>query len=162
MIGTIDLRDDQRVDFIYRIDGLASFATEWRRAMKMIWTGQVVKVLPLARVIRSKEISNRPKDPIQLPALRDYLACLEIARPAPAKGLTSLSRQRLSGTAWTARPVWPFCLTSSQRAAPESKRDSANKDDQELAGDKTHEPEKCRVHEAVAMQPDAQHVHPKP
>ena len=30
------LRDDQRVDFLYRIDGLASFATEWKRAEKLI------------------------------------------------------------------------------------------------------------------------------
>jgi hypothetical protein len=78
--NVISLRGDQRVDFLYRISGLASFATEWKRAIKMTWAGEPVKVLPLDRIIRSKEISNRPKDLIQLPALRDYLACSEVAR----------------------------------------------------------------------------------
>jgi hypothetical protein len=78
--NVLGLRDDHRVDFLYRIDGLSSFATEWKRAEKMVWAGVSVKVLPLARVIRSKEISNRPKDLIQLPALRDYLACKKVAR----------------------------------------------------------------------------------
>jgi len=79
--NVLGLRDDQRVDFLYRIDGLASFTTEWRRSVPMKWAGQSVKVLPLARVIRSKEAANRPKDLIQLPALRDYLACFEGAAP---------------------------------------------------------------------------------
>jgi len=83
--NVLGLRDDQRVDFLYRIDGLASFTTEWRRAEKMTWAGQPVKVLPLSRVIRSKEISNRPKDVIQLPALRDYLACVDVTRPTKAR-----------------------------------------------------------------------------
>lgn len=78
--NVICLRGDQRVDFLYRIDGLASFATEWKKAAKMTWVGQPVKVLPLDRIIRSKEISNRPKDLIQLPALRDYAACGKIYR----------------------------------------------------------------------------------
>ena len=58
--NVLGLRDDQRVDFIYKIDGLASFNTEWKRATSLTWAGLDVKVLPLARVIRSKEISNRP------------------------------------------------------------------------------------------------------
>jgi hypothetical protein len=78
--NVLGLRDDHRVDFLYRIDGLASFATEWKRAVKLTWTGVHVRVLPLERVIRSKEASNRPKDLIQLPALRDYLACQKISR----------------------------------------------------------------------------------
>lgn len=78
--NVLGLRNDQRVDFLYHIDGLASFATEWRRAEKMIWAGQPVKVLALVRIIRSKEIANRPKDLLALPALRDYLACTEVMR----------------------------------------------------------------------------------
>ena len=74
----LGLRDDQRVDFIYRIDGLASFNTEWKRAPILQWAGHEVRVLPLARVIRSKEISNRPKDLATLPVLRDYLASTKL------------------------------------------------------------------------------------
>ena len=76
--SVLGLRDDQRVDFIYRIDGLASFNTEWKRAPILQWAGHEVRVLPLARVIRSKEISNRPKDLATLPVLRDYLASTKL------------------------------------------------------------------------------------
>ena len=34
--NVLGLRDGQRGDFLYRIDGLASFATEWKRAEKLI------------------------------------------------------------------------------------------------------------------------------
>jgi hypothetical protein len=74
------LRDDHRVDFIYRIDGLASFGTEWKRAISLIWAGQPVKVLPIDRLICSKEASGRPKDLMHLPTLRDYLASKKLTR----------------------------------------------------------------------------------
>ena len=70
----IGLRDDNRVDFIYRIDGLRAFSTEWKRAITLEWAGEKVKVLPLDRLIRSKEAAGRLKDLAQLPVLRDYLA----------------------------------------------------------------------------------------
>jgi hypothetical protein len=70
----VALEDDTLVNFLYRVDGLASFATEARRALVMEWLGMKVKVLPLARVIRSKEFVGRPKDLAHLPLLRDVLA----------------------------------------------------------------------------------------
>jgi hypothetical protein len=78
--NVLGLRDDHRVDFLYRINGLASFVTEWKRGEDMTWAGQQVKVLPLERIIRSKEVANRDKDLIALPALRDYLACKNLTR----------------------------------------------------------------------------------
>lgn len=83
--NVIALRGDQRVDFLYRIDGLASFATEWKRAVKMIWAGQPVRVLPLKQIIRSKEVSNRPKDLVQLPALRHCEASLKATKRGKKK-----------------------------------------------------------------------------
>ncbi|MGB8168913.1 MAG: hypothetical protein WCF18_15555 [Chthoniobacteraceae bacterium] len=74
------LSDDTRVDFLFRVDGIASFATEWRRAVPMIWAGQRVKVLRLDRVIQSKEFVGRPKDIAQLPVLKDILASQKIQR----------------------------------------------------------------------------------
>ena len=78
--SVIGLRDDHRIDFIYRIDGLASFATEWKRAVSLEWTGVKVKVLPLDRLIRTKEPSGRPKDMIHLSVLRDFLASAKLLR----------------------------------------------------------------------------------
>ena len=74
----IALRDDNRIDFLYRVDGLASFRTEWRRAISMTWAGQNVRVLPLARLIKSKEAAARPKDLAALPTLRAYLQSVAI------------------------------------------------------------------------------------
>ena len=76
----IGLRDDHRIDFIDRIDGLASFATEWKRAIPLEWAGAKVKVLPIERLIRSKEAANRPKDQIHLSVLRDFLKSMKLLR----------------------------------------------------------------------------------
>ncbi len=81
--NVIGLRDDHRIDFIYRVSGLASFATEWKRGVALEWSGVRVKVLPIARVIRSKEAAGRPKDLATLPVLRDYLASIRIATQRP-------------------------------------------------------------------------------
>ena len=70
----IGLRDD------HRIDGLAAFRTEWKRAIPLVWAGVEVKVLPIDRLIRSKEAANRPKDLIHLSVLRDYLKSIELLR----------------------------------------------------------------------------------
>ena len=73
----VSLQDDTLVNFLYRVDGLASFATEARRAVTLDWLGMKVKVLPLARIIRSKEFVGRPKDLAHLPLLKDVEAALQ-------------------------------------------------------------------------------------
>jgi len=70
----VALRDGALVNFLYRVDGLASFSTEWRRAEEVPFRGVQLKVLPLERLIRSKEFIGRPKDIAHLPLLRDIAA----------------------------------------------------------------------------------------
>lgn len=70
----VSLADDSLVNFCYRLDGLASFNTEYRRAALFEWEGSVVRVLPLERIIRSKEAAGRDKDHAVLPILRDIVA----------------------------------------------------------------------------------------
>lgn len=70
----VALTDEKLVNFCYRIGGVASFSTEYRRAKLMEWEGSVVRVLPLERVIRSKEAADRGKDRAVLPLLRDIAA----------------------------------------------------------------------------------------
>ncbi len=70
----VALMDDTLVNFLYRVDGLASFGTESRRAITLDWLGFKVKVLPLERIIRSKEHIARPKDLAHLPLLKEVLA----------------------------------------------------------------------------------------
>lgn len=70
----LSLTDGKLVNFCYSIDGVASFATEYRRAEKYIFEEVEVRVLPLDRIIRSKEAAGRDKDLAVLPLLRDIAA----------------------------------------------------------------------------------------
>ena len=69
----VALKDESLVNFCYRIDGLRSFAWEWKHSKKMRWLGLLVRVLPLERIIRSKEVIRRPKDLAHLPLLKQVL-----------------------------------------------------------------------------------------
>lgn len=70
----VTMPGDVQVNFLYEVGGLRSFATELRRAIYLSWHGQTVPVLPLERVIHSKEYVGRDKDLLQLPALKRTLA----------------------------------------------------------------------------------------
>ena len=68
----VALRDGRLVNFRY--SGVASFATEYRRALPYVFEEVEVRVLPLDRIIRSKEATGRLKDLAVLPILRDIAA----------------------------------------------------------------------------------------
>lgn len=65
----VSLADDTLVNFVYRVDGLRSFASEYRAARVIDWLGLRVRVLPIERVYASKKFVGRPKDLAQLPLL---------------------------------------------------------------------------------------------
>jgi hypothetical protein len=67
------LSDDTLVNFLYRIDGIASFSTEMRRAPRLDWFGLRVPVLRLESIIKSKTFCGREKDLAHLPILRQTL-----------------------------------------------------------------------------------------
>jgi hypothetical protein len=67
-------------DIVLTMHGLMSFAEEKRNSFE-IGLGKVkVRVLNLARIIKSKEAVRRPKDLLVLPVLRDTLKTLERKR----------------------------------------------------------------------------------
>jgi hypothetical protein len=70
----VDLEDGSTVNFLYRVDGLLSFAQEFKRARRLRWLGAKVAVLPLARIYRSKKFVGRPKDLAHLPLLEQTMA----------------------------------------------------------------------------------------
>ena len=70
----VALSDGKLVNFCYRLSGLPSFRAEQRRAKWFLWEGVRVRVLPLERVIHSKETAGRDKDLATLPVLRDIAA----------------------------------------------------------------------------------------
>lgn len=69
-------------DVVIRIDGLRSFAEEWRRAVQMKLGKVTLKVLPLERILDSKLAANRSKDRLTIPVLRNALRTLLIKERA--------------------------------------------------------------------------------
>jgi len=65
----VSLTDDTLVNFVYRVDGLCSFAAEYKSARELEWLGLRVRVLPIERVYASKKFISRPKDIAHLPLL---------------------------------------------------------------------------------------------
>jgi len=70
----VSLSDGSLVNFCYRLDGTASFRTEFARASVTTWNGMEIKLLPLERIIHSKEAAGRDKDLAMLPLLRNIAA----------------------------------------------------------------------------------------
>jgi hypothetical protein len=64
-------------DIVVHMHGLGSFADEVSGARIIAVGGTELRVLPLERVIASKEATGRPKDLAILPVLRDALRVIE-------------------------------------------------------------------------------------
>ena len=69
----VELEDGSLVNFLYRVDGLLSFAREFQGARRLKWLGTTVAVLPLARILLSKRTVGRPKDLAHLPLLEQTI-----------------------------------------------------------------------------------------
>lgn len=81
----VGLRDDTLINFLYRVDGLQSFDAELRKAHEVRLYGVKVKVLPLARIIASKEFIGRAKDIAHLPILKETLKARRRLKTKPSK-----------------------------------------------------------------------------
>jgi predicted nucleotidyltransferase len=51
-----------QIDLVVHMSGLEDFATEFARAEESELDGVSIRVLPLARILKSKRAANRPKD----------------------------------------------------------------------------------------------------
>lgn len=69
------------IDIVTRCDGLRSFDAEYAGALEAEVFGVKVRVLPLRRVIASKEAANRLKDKAVMPALKAALAAIRKKDP---------------------------------------------------------------------------------
>jgi len=67
----------QLFDIEISMHGLDSFETETTHTIELFLGNFSVKVLKLARIIKSKEAIGREKDRLALPVLRDALATIE-------------------------------------------------------------------------------------
>ena len=70
-------RGSELFDVVIRMDGLDVFAQEWKRAVDVRVGKLRLKVLPLERILVSKQAANRPKDQRVLAVLRNSLLVLK-------------------------------------------------------------------------------------
>jgi hypothetical protein len=72
-------------DVVIRMNGLGEFADEWKRALEIKVGKLKLKVLPLERILASKQAANRPKDRRVIPVLQNTLRTLRTKSPRRAK-----------------------------------------------------------------------------
>ena len=69
----VELVDGSMVNFLYEVDGLSGFRSEYTRAKRIQWLNHEVAVLPLERIYASKKFVGRPKDLAHLPLLEQTM-----------------------------------------------------------------------------------------
>ena len=67
------LADGKVVNFIFQVTGLRSFGAEYRHALTGKLEGFPVKILPLARILKSKKAILRDKDIAHIPHIERVL-----------------------------------------------------------------------------------------
>jgi hypothetical protein len=70
-------------DIAIRMSGLGDFESEWKRALKIKVGKLSLKVLPLERILASKQAANRPKDQRIIPVLQNTLHTLQLKAKRP-------------------------------------------------------------------------------
>jgi hypothetical protein len=65
-------------DVVIRMDGLETFADEFKHARTIHVGKQRLKVLSLERILASKTAANRPKDKLVIPMLQNALRTLQV------------------------------------------------------------------------------------
>lgn len=77
-------------DVAIRMSGLGTFADEWKRALEIKVGRLRLKILPLERILASKQAANRPKDRRVISVLKNTLHTLQERR----RNETRLGRKR--------------------------------------------------------------------
>lgn len=67
----------ERLDVVTHMDGLGSFADEYRGVCFELIDGVRIPLLPLPRVLQSKRVAGRPKDLLAASAIEDALAVIQ-------------------------------------------------------------------------------------
>jgi len=73
------LADGKVVNFLFSVTGLRGFATEFRHGLDRTLDGESVKVLPLERILKSKEAIRRDKDLPHISMIKALLKARRIA-----------------------------------------------------------------------------------
>ena len=74
------MEDGTPVNFVYEVTGLGSFSREARTVKRVQIDGHTVPVLPLERILQSKQAIDRDKDRLHILQIREFLGCQREAR----------------------------------------------------------------------------------
>jgi hypothetical protein len=72
-------------DIVLRMDGLGTFASEFKHCIEISLGLHKLKVLSLERILVSKQAANRAKDKLTIPILRDALSATTTIKQAAKK-----------------------------------------------------------------------------
>ena len=78
------LKDGTPLNFVFEVDGLGSFAQEFRHTKRLLFQGRETPVLKLERILKSKEFIRRDKDLPHIIQIKGLLKCRKEKAPAPA------------------------------------------------------------------------------
>jgi hypothetical protein len=67
------LADGRLVNFLFRVDGVRSFDAEYKNAVDAKIEGEPLKVLPLERILKSKQTVLRDKDRLHILHIKRFL-----------------------------------------------------------------------------------------
>ncbi len=84
-------------DVVIRMDGLGEFAKEWKGALEIKVGRLMLKVLPLERILASKQAANRAKDQRVIPVLQNTLRTLRTLRSKKAKTIRHTVKRKADG-----------------------------------------------------------------
>ncbi len=67
------LADGRLVNFLFSVQGVRDFNSEYRQAVKATIEGEPVKLLPLKRILKSKQSVLRDKDRLHILQIKRFL-----------------------------------------------------------------------------------------
>jgi len=67
------LADGRFVNFLFTVQGVRDFNSEYRQAVKATIEGEPVKLLPLKRILKSKQSVLRDKDRLHILQIKRFL-----------------------------------------------------------------------------------------
>lgn len=78
------LADGTPVNFVFEVNGLGPFASEFRDTERMMFHGLKIPVLKLERILKSKEAIRRDKDLAHITHIKNLLRCRKVGRKVRA------------------------------------------------------------------------------
>jgi len=81
-------------DIVLRMDGLGTFAHEFKNCIEIVLGRYRLKVLSLERILASKVAANRAKDKLTIPVLRDALVATKSLKGAATPSRAKQRRKR--------------------------------------------------------------------